>query len=361
MTHFANRMRDRDVPADALPRAGHKRATPAVQLNVAADAPERLARNDAPGQLLALQRAAGNQAVSGLVGQLVVQRHEGPTTDEEAEAAAGQAQPGEVGAVPTESAAGEEAIAGAAPEAGAADTAEQDTTGQESASPAGAETTSQPGVGTGTTGSVGKGLKGDVRKKAIEDVLRASNTGTWALSIVDKWKIPIDWEYGGEGSFQRGGKIFINKTLGVGAAALTLMHEAQHANTYKTGTSADRSKLDRAAYVKLSIADEAEAVVRQVEGLAVTEGLGADMSGSPIDDALKQRYLTAFYKKRDELNKANPAMSTAEVNAICRTSTRDGEVTKWFYDGTFVTSTDHNPYADFYGKQWDDVHKKPGK
>jgi hypothetical protein len=35
-------------------------------------------------------------------------------------------------------------------------------------------------------------------------------------------------------------------------------------------------------------------------------------------------------------------------------------VTNWFSDGTFVTSTDLNSYSDFYGKQWDDVHKAPG-
>ena len=60
-----------------------------------------------------------------------------------------------------------------------------------------------------------------------------------------------------------------------------MMHEAQHADTYKSGKQADRTKLGRAEYVKQSIADEAEAVVRQIEGLAVTTGLGVDMTGEP--------------------------------------------------------------------------------
>jgi hypothetical protein len=139
------------------------------------------------------------------------------------------------------------------------------------------------------------------------------------------------------------------------------MHEAQHADTFKSGKQADRTKLARDVYIKQSIADEAEAVVRQIEGLAVTTGLGIDMTGVAISEDLKKRYLTAFYAKRDELKAANPAMTTAQINAACRTATRDGEVTKWFYDGTFVTSTNNNSYAVFYGNQWDEVNKTPGK
>jgi hypothetical protein len=271
--------------------------------------------------LLDLQRRAGNQATSRFVRTLAVQRHEGPTLNQEVEGT---------------------------------DTLTTTTEDSET-------TTADAQPGTGTTGSSTGGLTGAARAKAIQDTMRASDTGTWALGIVDKWKIPVDYEYTGQGSFHQGGKIYINKTLGIGAAALTMMHEGQHADTYMSGKQADRSKLSREEYIKQSIADEAEAVVRQIEGLAVTEGLGVDMSGNPITDGLKQRYLKAFYKKRDELKAGNPTMTTAEINNICRTSTRDGEVTSWFSDGTFVTSTDKNSYSVFYGKQWDDVHKAPGK
>jgi Putative metallopeptidase family (DUF6782) len=182
----------------------------------------------------------------------------------------------------------------------------------------------------------------------------------WAMGVITKWKIPVDYEYAGTGSYHQDGKVFINKNLGVGAAAIVMMHEAQHAETFKSGKAADREKLSRADYIRIRIADEAEAVVRQIEGLAVTAGLGVDMAGNPITGALKERYLKAFYAKRDALTAANPGMSTAEVNAASRLATRDGEVTNWFHDGTFVTSTDNNNYAVFYGKQWDDVHKAPG-
>jgi hypothetical protein len=305
---------------------------------------------EGPSQLLALQRAAGNHAVVGLVARRSVQRHLGPTTDAEAESASGAEGAAGEGAATTEAATTEVAPAeGSTTEAPA----------EESATPTNAEPTSQPG--TGTTGTGTTGLTGDARRKAIEDTLRASNTGTWALAIIEKWKVPVNYEYAGQGSFHQGGKIYINKSLGIGAAAIVLMHEAQHADTYKSGKGADRTKLGREEYIKKSIADEAEAVVRQIEGLAVTSSLGVDMAGNPITDDLKQRYLKAFYAKRDALRKSNPTMTTAEINAICRRTTRDGEVTNWFYDGTFVTSTNNNSYAVFYGNQWDEVNKAPGK
>jgi hypothetical protein len=303
-----------------------------------------LFEHDGPNDVMALQHAAGNLAVARLMrASATVQRHPGPTMNQEVED-----QP-ESEASTVE--------AGPSRETEAAEDSEAASV--KSAAPAGAEGTSQPG--TGTTGRSGFGLTGDARKKAIEDACRASATGMWAMSIIEKWKIPVDYEYGGQGSFHQGGKIYVNKTKGIGAAALTLMHEAQHADTYKSGKQANAEKLDRAEYIKRSIADEAEAVVRQIEGLAVTKSLGIDMSGAAISDSLKARYLKAFYAKRDALKKANPEMSTGEINRICRTTARDEEVTKWFYDGTFVTSTDNNSYAIFYGKQWDEVHKTPGK
>lgn len=282
--------------------------------------------------VLELQRTAGNRAVSGLV----VQRHPAPTTNEE------------VGAPAEDSAAGTEAPAADEPAQG----------GDADASPA---ADSQPATGTGTTGTTGTtALTGEARKTAIETTLDASDTGKWARAIIKKWDVPVNYEYAGSGSYHQGGKIYINKTLPVGGAALVLMHEAQHADTFKSGKGADREKLSREDYVKASIADEAEAVVRQVEGMAVTKATGADISGAGVTDALKKRYLDAFYAKRDQLKAANPTMTTAQINAECRKATRDGEVTSWFHDGTFVTSTDNNSYAVFYGKQWDEVHTTPG-
>lgn len=290
----------------------------------AARKPERAIGHDDQSGLMALQRTVGNRAVTMLMGRGVLQRHPEVTANAEVE----EAQATE----PTAAVVNE-----------AAETAES-------------------GTGTtGTTGKLGAGLKGDARKKSIENILRASATGMWALAIIEKWKIPIDYE-AGPGSFHSEGKIYLDKTLGVGAVAQTIMHEAQHANTFKSGNAADIKALGREEYIKKKIADEAEAVVREIEGMAITRGLGVDMTGAGIGEDQRQRYLKAFSAKGEELRKADPTMTTAQINAICRTHVRDTEVTNWFHDGTLVTSGDKPlTYSDHYGSQWDDEHKPPAK
>lgn len=209
--------------------------------------------------MLELQRAAGNRAVARLVGHGVVQRHPSPSANAEV-------QDGDATVVADE---------GTVP--AVAENAESQ------AAPSTDGSSSQPGTGTtgstGITGSTPTGLKGEARHKAIYDTLGASATGMWAQRIITKWKVPIDYEFGGQGSYHQGGKIYLNKALGVGGAAMVLMHEAQHADTFKSGKQADRTKLGRAEYVQQSIADEAEAVVRQIEGLAVTTSLAATCQG----------------------------------------------------------------------------------
>ena len=197
------------------------------------------------------------------------------------------------------------------------------------------------------------------RRQQIETLLGTTDTGRWALGVIRRWSIPVDYEFSGTGSFHRSGSIYINRTLSVDAAALVMMHEAQHASTFKSGRAADVEALSREEYVRLKIADEAEAVVRQIEGSVPMQAAGRSLAGSGVNQGLIDRYRTAFYAYRDLLEANNPTMSRAEINRRCRTRTRDVEVTSWFHDGTFVTSTGNITYSQHYGNAWDAAHNPP--
>jgi hypothetical protein len=197
------------------------------------------------------------------------------------------------------------------------------------------------------------------RRQQIEELLATTDTGRWVIRIIRKWDIPVDYEFTGTGSFHRAGSIFINRTLSVDAAVLVMMHEAQHANTFKSGSAADVNALSRDEYIRAKIADEAEAVVRQIEGAVPMTTAGHSMAGSGINQGLIDQYRTAFYAHRDALEASNPTMSRAEINTRCRTHTRDNLVTNWFHDGTFVTSTGPLTYSQHYGNSWDDAHNPP--
>ena len=55
-------------------------------------------------------------------------------------------------------------------------------------------------------------------------------------------------------------------------------------------------------------------------------------------------------------------MTRAQINIPCRNFARDTEVTNWFTDGTFVTSTGgaaNVTYSQHYGATWDGEHRTP--
>lgn len=277
-----------------------------------------------PADLARLQQAAGNRAVAAHLHR-VVQRHLEPTT------------PAEVGQ----------------PEAADPSLAAPTTTNAPSNGV-------EPGTGTGT--GTGSAPATPSRQAQVYAKLNTTDTGRWALGIIDKWKIPVDYNFAGVGSFHQAGKIFINRSLSIDAATLVTMHEAQHADTFKSGRAADVEKLSRAEYIAKKIADEAEAVVRQIEGSVPMTSRGASLAGSGITQGLVEKYRAAFYAKRDELEAADPTMSRAEINRRCRIHARDTEVTNWFTDGTFVTSTGgaaNVTYSQHYGKTWDDARNPP--
>jgi hypothetical protein len=117
--------------------------------------------------------------------------------------------------------------------------------------------------------------------------------------------------------------------------------------------------MTRAEFVKAKIADEAEAVVRSIEGAAPMKQAGSDIAGSGLNAGLLTKYKTAYDKAAKELRDSNPDMAEAEIHAQARTKTRDGEVTNWFHDGTFVTSTGNISYSEHYGKIWDGQNTPP--
>jgi len=301
--------RDDGAPAtrDAPARANLRRARPG---GVEAD-------------LTRLQQTVGNHAVAAHINRLTVQRHLSPT------------MPAEVGDQAAES----PAIAGPAP-----------------------QNTVEPGTGTGTGSGTPPGPATPSRQAQVYAKLNTTDTGRWALRIIDKWSIPVDYNFAGVGSYHQGGKIYINKLLSIDAATLVTLHEAQHANTFKAGQQGDVSKLSRGDYITKMIADEAEAVVRQIEGSVPMVAKGASLAGSGLTQGLIDKYRAAFYVKRDELEAANPAMSRGLINDKCRIFARDTEVTNWFHDGTFVTSTGGTAnvtYSQHYGNEWDKVRNPP--
>jgi hypothetical protein len=197
------------------------------------------------------------------------------------------------------------------------------------------------------------------RQELIETEMKKTDSGTWALEVISKNSITVDWEYTGTGSFHAAGKINLNRSTPVVAASIVMMHEAQHALTFKTGKAAEAAKLTRAGFVAAKIADEAEAVVRSIEGAGPMATAGADIAGSGLTGGLITQYQEAHAAEVTKLKSADPALSDADAAARARAAVRDTKVHGWFFDGTFVTSTGSITYSEHYGKIWDGVNNPP--
>lgn len=279
-----------------------------------------------PTVLLRLQREAGNEAVHHLVTQ-PLQRHLGPSLAEEVEVHPGTGTTTDTGPAPsgpTEAGTGAE---GPAPEEAGAEAAEEEE---------------EPS-----------------RQDQIEQVLRKTGAGNWALGVLEDHAVDVEWEFDGTGSYFQGGKIYLNRSLSINAAAVVMMHEAQHALTSASGATASVRDLERDAYVREMIADEAEAVVRQIEGATEMEEQGLDASGGGLTSGLMEQYHTAHRLIMLLLRKLEPESEAEDLRRRARRAVRDTVVTNWFHDGTFVTSTGGISYGEHYGSFWDQIHAPP--
>lgn len=331
------------------------------------------ARSGGRDLIAQLQADAGNRAVADLLSHATVQRHEAPTVDAEVGSEPGTGTGTPEAAGPDYAGLAKQiqkAIEGLGTDEDAVYAALRQC---------GRDATKIAALGAAYVALTGRTLEADIRddfsgselaralalmtapsrQELIQAEMRTSMSGIWALNVIAENSIAVDWEYTGTGSFHQAGKIFLNKTTPVVGSAIVMMHEAQHALTFKTGKAADAAALTKPVFVAAKIADEAEAVVRAIEGAAPMSAGGKDITGSGLTAGLITQYQGALAAEVKKLKDADPALSHADAGATARTTVRDGTVTNWFHDGTFVTSTGPITYSEHYGRIWEGVHAPP--
>ncbi len=194
--------------------------------------------------------------------------------------------------------------------------------------------------------------------------------------------------------------IHLNNSLDAGTAANVFVHEAFHAWSSRTQHTADINALSRAEYITAMIDEETNAVVNQI-ALVIEQGQTSGPGGIPSDAmfrAYQQAWQAAFGAGAGAgpgtgggsgsgpgaSGSADPSDAGAGPVAGVDQSAGSGAgsgsgsggddankaaadaaarlvVVGWFSDGTFVTSTTNQPYADYYGIAWDGVHKPPAQ
>jgi hypothetical protein len=205
------------------------------------------------------------------------------------------------------------------------------------------------------------------RFEDIRKIMEASPTGKEATAVLDTHKVKVDFDVG-TGSFYEPttNTITLDSAESDASAALTLVHELNHARYEKEGLTADVMKLGRDDYVKQSIDEEVEGAVKSIEAKMELQGaqlrtgnppmwIDVANASAPQDDV----YLVAYRQAIDAAKAKDPATPEPDLEKLGREAGR-ARVLKGFMDGEVISSDSHKPYPILYGEYWDQAHPAPG-
>jgi hypothetical protein len=188
----------------------------------------------------------------------------------------------------------------------------------------------------------------------MKDLMKQSPTGAAALKYMEDHHLPVKFANGG-GSYWDGTSIVIDRSQSSQAAALTLVHEVNHAKASQTGISGDITHQTRADYVSTMLNEEVRGTVDSIKAKNELLGAGKSITATfPLEAA----YNAAAKKATDELKAKKPDASAAELKAAGEKAGYD-RVMEGFKTGEVVTSTNNTKYSDYYGGSWDRQHPTP--
>lgn len=192
----------------------------------------------------------------------------------------------------------------------------------------------------------------------IKAIAGAVPTGQEALTLFETHHVGVTFQPGGGSYFDPDGNtMVIDQHERPATAALTFVHEMNHARYHHEGKTADLSDetLPRKEYVRRMVEEEAEGTVKSIEAKVELEGTAIDVSKASFP--LEGQYRRAFAAAVRAAKKKDPATADDALKAAGRAAGKD-RVTKGFMRGEVLTSNTSETYPRYYGKAWDKAHKK---
>lgn len=208
-----------------------------------------------------------------------------------------------------------------------------------------------------------QGTAGDLAAQAAQDakdqqklsemktLLQSSPTGVAAMKYLEDQRLPVKFARGG-GSYWDGKQIVIDRSESSQEAALTLVHEINHARASRTGTSGDILRQPRATYVETMLNEEVKGTVDSIRAKNELFIAGTKVTAT---FPLESEYNLAYKKAVEDLRKGNPRATDPQVRAAGEKAGYD-RVMQGFLNGEVVTSVNGAKYPAYYGGAWDKNH-----
>lgn len=197
------------------------------------------------------------------------------------------------------------------------------------------------------------------RWERIETILKAIPTGQEALRRMKKYKVTVKFKTGKGRYYDPGANEMVLDTKGSDTrAALSFVHEMNHALYKHKGWRASIRGTTRADYVKKKVTEEAEGAIKSIEAKIELEGTKISVKG--LSYPQEKEYRKAFNDAVEAATKKDPKASAEDLKRIGRKAGKK-RVIKGYMEGAVVTSNTKETYPDYYGKAWDKANKKKGK
>lgn len=213
---------------------------------------------------------------------------------------------------------------------------------------------------TGAANAVGPSLKEgpSIRRKLeagwearVEEKLKNLPSGKHAMEVRKKYKVGLALTVGAGSYFdQSANTVSVNPSKNEDEAALTYIHEMNHAEYFHKGQTATGKEktLTKDKYVAQMLEEEAEGTVKSIEATVEAAGVKGAETLSGTNYALK----AVYYKAVEKAKKDNPKLTPVELRSIGKAA-----VVKGFETGAVVASTSGQTYPEFYGQEWEAAQK----
>lgn len=210
------------------------------------------------------------------------------------------------------------------------------------------------GLGGAIGGAIGDAIQASKDKAKLQetkDVLKNSPTGAAAVKYLEDKKIPVEFADGG-GSYWDGKKIVIDRSQDPQEAALTLVHEINHAKATMDGPRADINTQSRADYVQTLLDEETRGTVDSIKAKNELVANGETVTAT---FPLEAEYNAASSKAITDAKAKDPSLTETQLREI-GDKAGYAAVLDGFKTGKVVTSTNGQNYPDYYGQGWDKAH-----
>lgn len=136
-------------------------------------------------------------------------------------------------------------------------------------------------------------------------------------------------------------------------AALSFVHEINHANVWHQGKRPDIQFQSKDTYASLRVEEEAEGVVKSI--IAKIELAEAGLDVSRLAYPLESVYVEAYEQSRSGASQRERGIPNDELDTISRTAGTEA-VIEGFMNGRVLTSNTLESYPNYYGHCWQKAH-----